>query len=238
MPARTPSSRSAPPPPFTLIELLVVVAIIAILASILLPALSSARDKARAIACLNNQKQLGLAFFTYADRHDEHLPIAMSQVGTVTMWPDYTKEDVGLPGNWSLYNNDKGARSTYRCPGRPIGFYVGYPDFSINTDIFPSIKSDGTVNPAWTFGPVPVALRITRLNKTDRTLFIADRRDGYTGIDYRDRTNPAFANYSIDFRHGTGVNVLYGDGHAARASNPISIGLDIARNSNGVVIYE
>lgn len=59
---------------FTLIELLVVVAIIAILAAILLPALSGAKEHARTIACLNNLKQLSICYLNYTHEHDDHLP--------------------------------------------------------------------------------------------------------------------------------------------------------------------
>jgi prepilin-type N-terminal cleavage/methylation domain-containing protein/prepilin-type processing-associated H-X9-DG protein len=59
---------------FTLIELLVVVAIIAILASLLLPALAAGRNAARAATCLNNQKQIGMGFALYADEWDDFYP--------------------------------------------------------------------------------------------------------------------------------------------------------------------
>ncbi len=71
---------------FTLIELLVVIAIIAILAAILFPVFAQAREKARAIACLSNTKQLALAAIQYEQDYDERTASGVQQYGLGSGW--------------------------------------------------------------------------------------------------------------------------------------------------------
>src|SRR5438045_6126463 len=81
---------------FTLIELLVVIAIIAILAAILFPVFAQAREKARQISCLSNDKQQGTAFMMYIQDYDELFPLAFGPYNGA--W-GYSRNQA-VPANW------------------------------------------------------------------------------------------------------------------------------------------
>jgi prepilin-type N-terminal cleavage/methylation domain-containing protein/prepilin-type processing-associated H-X9-DG protein len=108
---------------FTLIELLVVIAIIAILAAILFPVFAQAREKARAISCLSNIKQVTLSFQMYLQDYDEEM---------VPMW-NYTPDPV-LGGGYDLWpdmlNPYIKSWQIFKCPDAadPAGVWGGGPN--------------------------------------------------------------------------------------------------------------
>ncbi len=111
---------------FTLIELLVVIAIIAILAAILFPVFAQARERARAITCVSNQKQLGLAFAQYVQDYDETYPIGQYN-SPCPNGPQYTWQTLIYPyvKNGDTWTNNQGTFSTggggvWVCPDMPF----------------------------------------------------------------------------------------------------------------------
>ena len=110
---------------FTLIELLVTIAIIAILAAVLLPALNSARAKGQAIRCTSNLKQMGTLAFLYAEANDGYgIPFQDLPAGIgYCVWPDflmpYLKPGVEMKGCGYRIYVDSGyiPRDIFACPG-------------------------------------------------------------------------------------------------------------------------
>jgi len=101
---------------FTLIEILVVIAIIAILAAILFPVFSQAREKARETQCLSNTKQIGTAFLLYLEDYDGFYPVAINSINMIK------------PGEGEMYsshnpitddNLDRMSKYSYRAQIEP-----------------------------------------------------------------------------------------------------------------------
>lgn len=214
---------------FSLIELLVTIAVIAILAGLLLPALNAAREKGRGIACMANLKQIGMFLLSYADDNDSWSPQAIdtafqSGSGTITQtWQDrlmfYYMPNIPVSNLHHVETKDgkRKIRPIFACPGVGNAEFPQsdtssvYRHYGINQHMAEHAK----INiPAYS------GQRLAKLRSPSRRSWAADR--GVNTLTQVLDENVFYITggawkliqgYNIGYRHVDYANFVFADGH-------------------------
>lgn len=184
---------------FTLVELLITIAIIAIIASLLLPALASGKSKAHQTECAGNLHQWGLAYRMYADDNEDFLPRrgqgvqVLAQINRPDDWFNALPPYFGLSSFEDMVSNDvtptAQSKSVFICPvaENPGGAY--FLPYGMNMNLCP-----------WN---LPLAIKFAQVIQPDFVVAMADAPGPYAS------TFPSTRPYGTLARHASKVNLLF-----------------------------
>ena len=202
---------------FTLIELLVVIAIIAILAAMLLPALKSAREKARTISCAANLKQIGSAGQIYIGDWREHITYSGADATNYHPWTVQLATSCGYKLNSTGWIDGNGSTSkVYRCPSttkKPssaawdISRYSRGNNYVQNRSLDLFYFNDKK-------GINGVGRRLSEIRQPSKAFYISEAANSVAPVCY---ISYEFAGSWFGYYHNNGLNVLFLDGHAVYA---------------------
>lgn len=195
---------------FTLIELLVVISVIAILASLLLPSLSRARDVAQKIKCVSNLKQVGLAFTQYFDDNRQYAPAAWDGTAHLS-WNARVYGYINRRISLTSTSNDLDKAQMF-CPAEPTKNYM-FTTYAMNAHA-------GSYPWDWWTGSLNKCCKINRVKNPNVGFLVGEKFGNTTGGAYSINRNqfsylPTVndVNSNIALRHQNGSNWLYLDGH-------------------------
>lgn len=206
---------------FTLIELLVVIAIISILAALLMPALTGARDSGKSLSCLNNLHQLGVAFHLYAVDSEGYYPTGRGPAAPDTHgWPWSIRNQLGTKFD---NGNPAATNPILNCPSdKHVSAWGASPSICFS---YGYNEGDGAL---WDAGiglycwDSPCRSRNeSELIHPAQTLLLVDCEWDYVGhLGYLNVVDTAGIGGN-GYRHHGGANILFCDGHAEGRKPPL-----------------